>query len=392
MPHAVLVGAGIGGLTTAVALRRTGWTVTVCERAAALKEVGAGISLWANALTALDQLGVGDAVRAAAQRCAVGELRRDHGRTLASIPYHRYEDQLRLPATLWMLHREALIRTLAAHVEPSSLHFGRTLSGFTQTPSGVTANFGDASTESCDLLIGADGIRSAVRREMFGDEPVRYAGYTCWRGVASVPSAVHDPSTLVEIWGAGRRFGITPLPEGRVYWFAVSDEPPGGTDADPLAAVRERFASWAEPVPEIIRLTPGAAVIRHDITDRPPTSHWHRGRVVLLGDAAHPTTPNLGQGGCMAIEDAVVLAASLSRSSDVPSALSEFVRLRRSRTAMVTRRSLMTGRLAQGSTLATRLLRDGLTRMLPPRMTYRSMSGLARYDTGPLMPVHAPRA
>lgn len=385
MGKVLVVGAGIGGLSTAIALRRIGWSVTVCERAPVLQEIGAGISLWANALSALDHLGVGDAVRSVAQRCEAGEFRRADGRKLLSVAYRDFEDRSKLPATVWMLHREALVRTLAQSIGSSQLHFGRTLVGFTESPSGVTAAFADGSTEQCDLLVGADGIRSAVRRCLFGDEPVRYAGYTCWRGVASVPPDIHDPRTLIEVWGAGRRFGVTPLPGGRVYWFAVSDEAQGGIDRDSHAALLERFGSWASPVPELIRSTPSGSILRHDIFDRPPRPVWHRGRVVLVGDAAHPMTPNLGQGGCMAIEDAVVLAASLSRAGDVPRALDAFVGKRRDRTAMITRRSRTIGLLAQGSSFATRLSRDSLTRLTPPYVAFRSLADIARFDTSPIL-------
>lgn len=382
--QALIIGGGIAGLCVAASLRQIGVESVVVERAPELREIGAGISLWANALRALDHLALGDRVRQAAQRCEVGEFRRSDGRRLMRLDYRSLEARLNLPPTVWMLHREALIRSLSADLPARCLQLGRTLSRVEQAGAEVVATFDDGGTERCDMLIGADGIHSAVRRCLFGPEPVRYAGYTCWRGVAEVPPDVHDPRTLIEIWGTGRRFGITPLPGGRVYWFAVSDEPQGQTDPEPHGAVLARFGSWAAPVPVIVAATPAASIVRHDIIDRPPRDSWSLGRVVLVGDAAHPTTPNLGQGGCMAIEDAPVLANSLRRIGDVEAALAAFVAARRERTARVTRESWSLGRLAQGSTTAMRILRDGLTRLTPPGVAFRRMSALARFDTGPV--------
>lgn len=391
--HAIIIGGGIAGLSASIALRRAGIESTLFERSPRLTEVGAGISLWANALRALDHLGVGGSVRARGKPSAAGEVRRDDGRVLLRVEYARFERESDLPPTLWMLHRAELIDALAQHVPSATVRLGRRLVSVEQalcTPGStahagpVTAVFDDGSRVTRDILIGADGIRSTVRAALFGDSPPRYAGYTCWRGVAKIPSELHPSDLLVEIWGSGQRFGITPLPGGRVYWFAVVDAPPGGSATDEHGEVSRMFRTWAAPVPEIIARTPDEAVVRNDIIDRPPARPWHCGSAVLVGDAAHPTTPNLGQGGCMAIEDAPILARCLTANAAISAGLQAFERLRFKRTASVTRGSWKMGRLAQGSSPFLRFARDWITRLSPPRFAYRQMAGLARYDTGPI--------
>ncbi|GMU82299.1 MAG: salicylate hydroxylase [Planctomycetota bacterium] len=391
--HALIIGGGIAGLCASIALRRAGIESTLFERSPRFTEVGAGISLWANALRALDHIGVGDSIRARGKPSAAGEVRREDGRVLLRVEYARFERDLDLPPTLWMLHRAELIEALAQHVPPATVRLGKRLVSVEQQhrafssndhPGPVTAMFDDGSRATGDILIGADGIRSAVRAAVFGDSPPRYAGYTCWRGVATIPPELHPTDVLVEIWGRGQRFGITPLPGGRVYWFAVADAPAGDSSPDEHSEVSRLFRSWAPPVPQIIAQTPADAVIRNDIIDRVPARPWCREAVVLIGDAAHATTPNLGQGGCMAIEDAPILARCLKANGSTSAALEAFERLRFERTAAVTHGSWRMGRLAQGSSGFMRFARDWLTRLSPPRFAYRQMTGLARYDTGPV--------
>ncbi len=380
----LIVGGGIAGLCAAIALRKVGYEPMLVERAPQFREVGAGISLWANAIRALDHIGAGDKVRAIGLPGSAGEFRRWDGRSLLRVEHAEFERQRGLPPSLWMMHRAELIDALASFLPRESVQFGRELTRVEQDDRGATAIFADGGTERADLLVGADGIRSAVRKSLWGDEPLRYAGYTCWRGVAQVPESLHERGVLMEIWGAGRRFGITPLPGGRIYWFAVSDEAANGVDANAKAAVTERFSGWASPVPDIVALTPDDAIIRNDISDRPPIRSWSRGRVVLIGDAAHPTTPNLGQGGCMAIEDAPVLARCLKSAESLAGAMAEFERQRAPRTASVTNDSWRLGRLAQGHSFPIRIARNWLTRLTPPRIAFARFAKLASYDTGPV--------
>jgi 2-polyprenyl-6-methoxyphenol hydroxylase-like FAD-dependent oxidoreductase len=380
----VVVGAGIGGLTAAVALRRVGFDVTVYERAAELREVGAGISLWANALRALDHLGAGDAVRAVCQPMVRSEVRVRAGHAVA-VRYRAEDFERKSPARpfVGMCHRADLVGALAGRLPPEVVRFGHTFTGFDDTGRRVRASFANGHADEADVLVGADGLNSRVRAGLVGEQPPRFSGYTCWRGICPRPAAL-QPGDAGEWWGRGTRFGITTLPRDRVYWYASANAPQGQTAADEKAAVAERFAGWADPVPELIASTPPAAVLRNDIMDRPPARPWTRGRVVLLGDAAHPTTPNFGQGGCQAIEDGVVLARHLGRATDVPAALAGFEAERFDRTRAITEESWRFGRVGQWEGRLACGLRDRLMRVLLPLVASRSLPKYARFDVGPL--------
>ncbi len=379
----IVIGAGIGGLTAAIALRRAGFDAAVYERAAELTEVGAGISLWANALRALDHIAAGDAVRAVSLGLVRSEFRVNDGRTVvASYRAADFERRYGVAPFIAMCHRADLIAALAGCLPAGVVRCGHECVGLEQDGSRVTVRFANGHTDNTDVLVGADGIKSVVRTHLLGPEPPRYSGYTCWRGVCPRPASL-PPGSAGEWWGRGRRFGITTLPGDRVYWYTGVNAPAGQRAADEKAACAEAFRGWAAPVPELIASTPPAAVLRNDSFDRPPTREWAKGRVVIVGDAAHPTTPNLGQGGCMAIEDAVVLARCLKRGPDVPASLAAFVRERFARTAAVTNESWRLGRVGQWEGRAACWLRDRLFRVLFPLVGEHSFSKFAAFDVGP---------
>lgn len=354
----VIIGSGIAGLSAALALRKVGIDATVYERAPELREVGAGISLWANAFRALDAFGAGDAVRAVALPMTRSELRTANGhRTRVALDAAPLERKLGLRELVRMAHRADLVGALAGLLPPGTARFGHecvAVEGFDGRP---RVRFANGHTDEADAVIGADGIRSVVRAALFGPAEPRYSGYTCWRGVCPRPALV-APGTSAEWWGRGKRLGIATLPGDRVYWYAVENAPPGGRAADERAHLRAAFAGWADPATELFESTPPDRVLRGDIIDRPPARVWSKGRVAVIGDAAHPTTPNLGQGGCTAIEDAVVLARRLATSADVAAALAEFTAERVRRTSAITRESWKLGRLAQKHGRVTCWLRD----------------------------------
>jgi 2-polyprenyl-6-methoxyphenol hydroxylase-like FAD-dependent oxidoreductase len=335
---ALIVGGGIGGLAAAVALRRIGWRPLVFERAPEIAEVGAGLGLWANALHALRVLGLADAVTA---RGSVFERIRTltpAGRVLGETPVGELARPL--GAVSLCVHRTDLQRCLADALDPGCMRTGAPCVGFDQEPDGVTARFADGRCERGALLVGADGIHSRVRARLDGDAPARYAGCTGWRGVARFRHDAVPPGLALSIVGRGAQAGLFHCGAGRMYWYVARNAPPAGDDA-----VLGAFDVWYPPLREAIAATDAARILKNDIVDRPPLRRWGAGRVTLLGDAAHPTTPNLAQGACQAIEDAVVLAHALRAAPDVATGLRLYERRRRRRTAMVTRQSWRLGRV-----------------------------------------------
>ena len=364
---ALIIGGGIGGLMAAIALRKAGLDVAVFERAPELREVGAGITLWANAARVLRQLGVGPSVEAVSTPLTQAEIRNWRGKLLAADDLGRLGEKLGAPSV--GVHRADLQRELAKAAGPEVVRLGRECVGFAADSEGVTARFADGSEERGDLLIGADGLHSRIRSQLLGDEKPRYAGYTAWRGVGLIDHpAVPLRLTLLAV-GRGSQFGILPIGQGRTYWFATMNTPAGGSQPpeEQKRFLLERYRDWYAPVPAVIEATDAAAIIRNDVYDRPPVRRWGEGRVTLLGDAAHPTTPNMGQGACQAIEDALVLGRCLAGAADVPAALRSYESQRYERTAFVTNQSWKFGKLLGWENRFACALRDWLIRQTQRR-------------------------
>jgi 2-polyprenyl-6-methoxyphenol hydroxylase-like FAD-dependent oxidoreductase len=347
--RAVIIGAGIGGLAAAVALRRVGVKSLIIEQAGSIREIGAGLSLWSNAVNALRELGVEARVTDCASIIERNSVRAPSGRLIAISEFGDISRNADAPCIC--VHRAVLQRILLEAVPPTWVRTGARCLGF----NGSTAILEDGESIEADVLVGADGISSVIRAGLHGEERPRYAGYTCWRGILRMEEALPDRTALLAA-GAGSQFGLWPCGAGQHYWFLTKNAPQGTaqTKADVLALC----GNWAAPIPGIIEGTPVGAILQNDIVDRPPLRWWGRGRVTLLGDAAHATTPNLGQGACMALEDAVVLAYCLSTVRPAESALREYERLRIPRTEAIVRDSWQTGRILQLDQPALESVRD----------------------------------
>jgi 2-polyprenyl-6-methoxyphenol hydroxylase-like FAD-dependent oxidoreductase len=364
----LIAGGGIGGLTAAAALGRRGFAVHVFERADRLRAEGAGITLQINAMRVLASLGLASPVEKAGAVLAGGRLLDERGALIQTLDLGGFD--VRGVA----IHRAPLLDILAEGCG-ATVHTGRAVTGFESDETGVTAKLAGGGTMRGAVLVGCDGLRSAVRTAIHGEHAPRYAGYTAWRGVADFDL---PDKWSVELWGPGKRFGMVPIAPGRTYWFATENAPAGGRDGDAVAELVRRFAGWPDPVERLVAATPDGTILRNDLYDRPPLAHWGRGRVTLLGDAAHPMTPNLGQGACQAIEDAAVLADCLDAHRDDPAAgLRQYEALRRDRTAWVVKQAWQMGRLAQSITATPlRRLRDFALKHLGGRQTRATLQRL----------------
>jgi 2-polyprenyl-6-methoxyphenol hydroxylase-like FAD-dependent oxidoreductase len=299
-------------------------------------------------------------------------IRDKYGRWLLRTEVENMEKRFGAPS--FALHRADLHEMLEKAALGAKLRTGHYVTGIRNglNPT-VTFHGPDGSSEdSADLVVGSDGIKSRIREALFPDHPgLAYAGYITWRGLVPANSVPHAPSELgiTESWGRGRRFGIVPLGNGQIYWFASGSFPEGSHKDDDLDDLRERFGDWHEPILALLDATPSETLLRHDIYYlKTPLPCYNSGNVVLLGDAAHALTPDIGQGGCLALEDAVTLIDVLSRQTDVADALVEFDRGRRPRTQKIVRVSALWGRIAEWSNPVAATIRNILVGLLPPSL------------------------
>lgn len=377
--HIAIVGAGIGGLCAAIGLQRSGFNVTVYEQAEKLTQVGAGLSIWENAMRVLRTLGVADRVIKAGSSLEQFQLKTDKGETLYTIQPGSLEPGFNESSIA--IHRADLHEILIDALTRGSLKLNKTCVGIRQTDEQVMVDFANGETDSVDLLIAADGIHSTIRAQTFPHVTLRYSGYTAWRGVVESSNEFAD-SMASEIWGRGARFGIVRIDARRIYWFAIVNQPAGERRAadENKACLLRKFAGWYPPVMSLIEGTPADLILQNDIYDFAPLPRWTMGRVTLLGDAAHATTPNMGQGACMAIESAYSLTRSLSMEEDHSRAFARYEQERHARTAQITNQSYAFGRMGQLENGFLCGMRNWMMRLMPRNMVKTQLRQTIGYD------------
>jgi 2-polyprenyl-6-methoxyphenol hydroxylase-like FAD-dependent oxidoreductase len=375
MSEIVVAGAGIAGLATAAALQRRGLAVSVVEAredTAGLGD-GAGISIWPNALAALDVIGLGDAVRAAGGRVTAGAMRWRDGTWLRRPSAQRLVTALGEP--LVVIERARLRGILTAALRPGTVTYANPVTGLIARADGVRLELADSTRLDAAAVIGADGTRSVVARHLNGRLIDTYTGYTAWRGIAHFAL---DPDLAGETLAPGAIVGHVPLGGELTYWFATEKTVEGGHAPEgELFYLGRRLAAWADPIPAIVAATAPADVLRNDLYDRTPLRHWSRGPIVVVGDAAHPMRPHLGQGGCQALEDAAILAGYVAQTDDLSIAFSRFAAFRRPRTSALVRESSMIGRIEnlRPALLSAAAIRA--TTLIPEVFLRRHLAGIA---------------
>jgi 2-polyprenyl-6-methoxyphenol hydroxylase-like FAD-dependent oxidoreductase len=375
----IIVGGGIGGLCTAIALRQTGLNVKVYEQAPVLGAVGAGITIWPNAIKVFRRLGVADRILSTGARIRRAELRNWRGRVMSRSEPGELEEKLGEPTVA--IHRADLHSILLSALPEGLVHLGKRCVELKQGERDTRVTFEGGEEERTDLLVGADGIHSVLRQQMMPEAEPRYSGYTAWRGVVETEDEAALGVTN-ETWGRGTRFGFLRIDSKRVYWFATTNSVAGKhqTPAENKMSLLERFSGWHHPVELLIHSTSPDHILHSDIYDLEPMSKWSEGRAVLLGDAAHPTTPNMGQGACMAIESSLVLARCLEQEDDLAVALTRYEKERMPRTAWITRQSRKIGRLGQIENPAACAVRDWFVRVTPDAFSKRQFLKAASFE------------
>jgi|SRR6476659_24421 len=324
-----------------------------------MERSGAGLSLWPNAVHALQALGLGAVLDDCAHVVTRGAALTPAGEIISRAPLDRIARRL---GPLLSVHRAELLRGLCTSLSVN-VEFGAEVNAV----DGALQAQGEPL--EADLILGADGIRSVVREVVAPGVVPRSAGYSAWRGVASTGRGT--PGGASESMGRGRRFGLVPLAGERTYWFAVLADGEGSEDLE------HEFATWHDPIADVLAATPIADRTYLPIEDLRRLPRWHRGHMVLVGDAAHAMTPNLGQGAAQALQDVVALCQELGRSP-LPQALRRYERGRKRHAERIVTQSRAMGRIAQTSNPLSAALRDGLARHMPPAITAMQMQRVMR--------------
>lgn len=330
-----IIGAGMAGLTTGIAMKKMGYTVEIYEKTHQLRPAGAGISLWSNGIKILNWLGLGDQVAEIG-----GQMNRMEYRSHQDEPLHEVDLTPlfeRVGQRPYPVSRTDLQNMLLTAFGSEHVHLGCRCVGVEEDESGVTAIFEDGTQVTSDLLIGADGIHSTVRRYVLEREAAsRYADYVNWNGIVAAKPELCEPDNWVIYVGEGKRASMMPIGNNRFYFFFGCPMEKGTVvePADRRDELAQIFAGWPQAVQHLIAELNPLETNRLEISDLDPLERLARGRVAIVGDAGHATTPTLGQGGCQAMEDAITLTQYLVTTTiSVEDALKRYEAARKERTA-----------------------------------------------------------
>lgn len=370
----VIMGAGIAGLSAAIALRNIGIEALVVEGSKEIRPVGAGLSLAANAMEALRHLKISEEVIKNGRELASFTLFDKKGNAIKSVSTQPTKSKTNVKN--FTIHRAKLHAVLLSKISPENILTGKRSVNMSKTPEGIEITMEDGSTLLTHYLIVAEGIHSPLRKAITSEAMVRYAGYTCWRGIAD--NTALNISETSETLGKEGRFGIVPLANNQIYWFACknSDRENAFFKNFTVENLVSNFKDYHQPIVKILNATPPGSLIWGDICDINPLQKFAYGNIVLIGDAAHATTPNMGQGACMAIEDAVILANCLEKNSCVTEAFKSFEKRRLGRTHKIVNDSWRLGKIAQLENNFLASLRNIAFRLMPQRLYERQMEAV----------------
>ncbi|OUR94890.1 hypothetical protein A9Q87_00950 [Flavobacteriales bacterium 34_180_T64] len=366
MKKITIIGAGIGGLTTAISLIQKGFEVEIFEHSPEFKKAGSGINLAINAMQVYKRLGIYDEIIANANYTNSMNARTMKLSFLMKANFKHFEDKYGVKSVA--IHRATLHEILLNQIGKTPIHLNKKLKQLEQHNGLVTLNFEDGTIHQAEIVIGADGIHSKVRKSIFSNTELRDAKQVCWRGISNAKIDKKHGHELNEIWGKGNRFGFVHITPNKVYWFAIINKNKFKTkDADLL----DIFSDYHQTVKDIITETPQEDILFNEIWDLKPIDNWYRDNVCLVGDSAHATTPNMGQGAVQAIESAMAISICLKEESTTQKAFSRYEQIRKEKAQDVIRTSWFIGKLAQSDNLIVCLIRNFITKITPESVTIK---------------------
>ncbi|WP_067814237.1 FAD-dependent monooxygenase [Nocardia inohanensis] len=361
----LIIGAGVAGLSTAAALRRHGIDAEIFEAAPELRSTGTGLGILSNATAVLDALGIDVTAAGLGRTTEQFFIHAPDGKVLRALPFRSMTDELGYPAVT--VGRDDLMAALRNAIGETPIHFGSRLSGFEQDAHGITATFEDGRVVSGDVLVGADGIRSAVRAQHAGAEPINEYGYVCWLATTTFSHPLIKDGVARHYWGRGQRFGLMDIGGGRVYWWGTKNVGVETARAytGGKAGIATAFEGWAAEIREAIAVTPEEAIVSVPAQDRNFLDRWGTGRFTLAGDAAHAMLTSLSQGAGSSIEDGYVLAHHLATEPDPVRALRAYEAARRDRTRMLVAGSRRLSKAEQLQSAPAVRVREAVLRFTP---------------------------
>jgi len=371
-----ILGGGIGGLSTAIALQRKGFQVTLYESAPQIKALGAGLALAGNAIRAYEEIGIASEVIAVGSRLQVARVKTRSGKIISETSSEDLKQRFGV-INNFTVHRADLHEVLLGFLKPGTVVLGKAAVSVKQDTQQVSIQFADGTNAEADFLIAADGIHSMVRKQLMPETLPRYSGYTCWRAVVDELPTDINLNEMIETWGSGKRFGVVPIGRNRVYWFATlnaqADDPHMHNAR--VKDLQDYFRDFHFPIPQLLAHTRDDQLIWGDIIDIKPIGRFAFDRILLIGDAAHATTPNLGQGACMAVEDAATLMNALMKYEPLE-AFKRFESHRIRRTTDIVNQSWTFGNLAQLENSILMWMRNSALGMIPKSTVVNQLKGL----------------
>jgi 2-polyprenyl-6-methoxyphenol hydroxylase-like FAD-dependent oxidoreductase len=373
-----IIGGGVAGLTTAIGLQQLGREFIVFEQAKELKGIGAGFGLAANAMQALDLLGFKEDIEKIGFYTNSYNILDQRGKILLAPDTKKLSRQYNQDN--FTIHRADLHFYLLNQLPNEKVSLGKKAIRFIQGTDTITVSFNDGTTVKCKYLLIADGVKSPLRQKLLPHSTPRYSGYTCWRAIIDNSSIQLNKGS--ETWGKAGRFGMTPLVGNRIYWYACVNS----TANNPIYrhySVKDlstHFQYYHTPIPTILSETKDADLIWNDIIDIKPLTNLAYGNILLLGDAGHATTPNLGQGACQALEDTAVLMDELKTNAAVSQAFRNFEKRRLKRTKYITDTSKRIGEISQWDNPIMVTFRDTIMKLLPASIAQSGLTQLLSVD------------
>ena len=357
-----IIGAGIGGLTTAIALEQKGIKTRIFEQTEQIKKVGAGIILANNAMQVYEKLGLRQIIEEHGNPISSMNITKSSLKPLSKIDLSYFEQKHNTKNIA--IHRGTLQQILIDKLKSTKINFSHKLTSIVEITNGYSLEFENGERIQSSTVLGADGLNSVVRQNLFPNNSIRNANQICWRGITEYELPIKFRNELNEAWGKSERFGFVQISENKVYWYALKAFKKN-KDEFSINDLEKYFSDYHSIIQDIIKSTKKEQINTAEISDLKPTNIWFKENVCLLGDSVHATTPNMGQGACQAIEDAFVLSECLDKY-DIDYAFSEYQKLRLPKAHRVVKASWMVGKMAHLKNPMLIGLRNQVLRLTPP--------------------------